>query len=496
MNPHSETPPQPSAARRIISRFAHLLSAQVVEGLFSTAFILVLARSDDLAFGEVMYALAAGAIVTKVVQFGLYYPLVSELGEATEERAAAVVNRVNLIKLGLLIMAMLGVWGLAVYKALSPRMAWLLLLICFGCGLEALAETFFAHLRVRGRQKTEARVKMVASVSSYGFGLVAAVLKLNPVLLGCFKLISGLIRIVLGAAASIRSLYSSLIVGTDWLSLRRIFLASTVFGFIHILGILYNKTNIFFLESVAGVRGVAVYSAAWTPVDAIATLGSEQLLAWVVFPFLSTLWWQNRKAVAPLVRRAAQWLLAAALPTMFVLYVESDFIIGLLYKTGYPDAPGVMRSVVWTILLSFESNLMSYMMIVAGAQNVLLSFAVVTTLVNLILNVTLVESLGLPGACLVIVLTKLTMAGLVTIYCQGRFRLFKPMDFLFLVLLAAACLLVFVAGAALLPARLAGVMAVGLYIAAIWKIGPRYLGNIHRKEAPPVGGHAIGDSTG
>ena len=39
--------------------------------------------------------------------------------------------------------------------------------------------------------------------------------------------------------------------------------ASVTFALIEILGIIYNKTNIFFLESATGIKGVALYGATW-----------------------------------------------------------------------------------------------------------------------------------------------------------------------------------------------------------------------------------------
>ncbi len=200
-----------------------------------------------------------------------------------------------------------------------------------------------------------------------------------------------------------------------------------------------SRTNIFFLESYTGLKGVATYSAAWMTVDWVCALSSEQLLAWVVFPLLSVLWARNRAEVTPVVRRTAQWLMALAFPIMFVLGQESDLIVWLLYGSGYPDAAWVQRYLVWTIVLSFETHLLSYLMIVAGAGKALLLFSVMTLAANLICNVLLVKPFGLAGASVVIVLTKLFLFFLTGGYCQLRFGLFRLKDFPFLIGSAAVC---------------------------------------------------------
>ncbi|MBI5571431.1 MAG: hypothetical protein HY914_15920 [Desulfomonile tiedjei] len=482
MTNHAEPPAQASSGKRIIRRFAYLLSAQGVEGLGSAAFFLYLAWVNSTMYGEVMYALAAGAIVWKVVQFGLYYPMVHELGEAKDGETAQIVRRVNIIKAFLLTVCMLFVTGLAWYRELSFQMAGTLILVSLGFGLESLSESFFADMRVRGLQKVEARIKIAGSAASYGYGVLTAALGLHPLVVAWFKLVSGLIRLAFGMAESMRNYPSTPHNGPDWVATWRVFLAATVFALIDILGIIYNKTNIFFLESQTGVDGVAVYSATWNLVDPVSVLASEQLLGWVIFPLLSALWWQNRTQVAPLVRRTAQWLMALAFPIMFLLHTESRLLIGLIYPAEFKDAIWMQQYLVWTILFSFEQNLFAYVMMVAGAQRVLLAFAACVTLLNLALNVLLVKPLGLLGGCLVIVLTKLFMTILTTGYCQVRFKYFRVRDFVFLLALAGGSVMFFCLLEPLITLHAAVTLTLGIYSLLLWKLGPRFLGRIPRKR--------------
>jgi O-antigen/teichoic acid export membrane protein len=481
MTSQASTQKSPSPATRIIRRFAQLISAHGVDAIFSGLFFLYLARSDATTYGEVMYALAAGSVLMKVVQFGLYYPLIHELTDSSAAESGKIIGTVNIIKLILLIVSMAGIWALSVFKGLSGRMAWILFLGCLGFGLEALAETFFAHLRVQGRQSSEARIRVVSAILAYGAGFLVTFLRFPAVIIGGYKLMSGAVRLVLSAWGSFTASASGGFTRPDWQSIRSVFLASTVFGLIHILGMVASRTNIFFLESTAGVKSVAVYSAAWMTVDWISALASEQLLAWVVFPLLSVLWMKNRAEVGPIVRRTAQWLMALAFPIIFVLREESGLIVWLLYGSGYPDTVWVQRYLVWTILLSFESHLFSYLMIVAGSGKPLLLFSIVTLAANLVFNVLLVQSFGLAGACLVMILTKGVLLCLTATYCQFRFRLFTCKDFHFLAGASGACVLLFVLLEPLLTLHPAVIVTVGLYLLLLWKPGTRVLGKIPRR---------------
>ncbi len=487
MTDRNTTQSEPITARGVIGRFVHLLSAQGVEGIFSILFFLYLAWQDATVYGEIMYAIAAGAVVMKVVLFGLYYPQVSEQGSADPTKAPEIVDRVNTIKLVLLFPAMAVILAGALYRGFSFQMAWTLFFVSLGFGLEAVAETYFADFRVRGRQDTEARIRIAASVSSYVYGFATAALGFGPLVMSMFKLVSALVRLSFGVASYLKTYTAPVFSVPARRAVWLMFKAASVFAFIEILGIVYNKTNIFFLERVTGVKGVAYYSATWNVVDPVSILASEQLLGWVIFPLLAKIWWSDREQAGPIVRRTAQWLMALAFPAMFFLYAGSDFIIGLVYPEEYKDAIWMQQYLVWTILLSFESNLFAYVMMVAGAARLLLLFAVIGTALNLIFNVTLVEPFGLAGGCLVIIFTKLVMTVLTFLYCQLRFRMFKSTDFLFPVVSAGACFGLYLLLDAVLIRWASMVIVSAVYFLTLRYVGMKVMGRIpSRSEAGSV----------
>ncbi len=486
MSPEPSTPRHTTSEKGIIRRFLHLVFAQGAEGIVSALFLLYLPRVDATLYGEVMYALAAGSVLRMVVQFGLYYPLVAHLGSVERAKAPEMLSRVNIIKLCLLVPAQAFVAGLAVYKGFSLQMAWILFFVCLGSGLEALAETFFAEFRVRGRQDTEARVRVTGSILGYGYGFITAVSRLGPFLIGLFTMISGLVRLAFAFRIHAKAHSSGLFARPSG-AIGPVFKAAAVFATIDILGMVFNKTNIFFLESVTGIKGVALYSSTYNLVEPVSTLISEQFLGWVVFPLLATLWWQQQESARSLVRRSAQWLMAVAFPVMFLFYAESEFIIRFIYPPDFKDAAWMQRYLVWVILLSFESNLFIYVMMVAGAVKTVLAFAIVATCLNFVFNLTLVYPFGLAGGCLVIVLTKLVMTILTFLYCQTRFRFFKLGDFLFPVVLAGMSLGLFVLVRQLIPLHGSVTITVLFYFSVLLTQGSRFMGPMPGRKAPQEG---------
>jgi O-antigen/teichoic acid export membrane protein len=469
-----------------VARFLHLLSAQAMEAALSALFFLYLAWKDPALYGAVMYALAAGSIAMKAVQFGLYYPQVTSTARAGPGRAPCIAGQVNLIKLFLLgpVIALVG--GLVVFGDFSGDTAAVLVLLVLGFTGEAFAETFFADLRIRGRQDAEGRIRMAGSVLGYGLGFAAATLGGPASVVAWFKPLSAAVQLAMGLRAH-REAYGALPpLFADGREAVGLFRSAAVFAAIEILGIVYNKTNIFFLERETGMLGVGVYSATWNLVDPLSTLGSEQFLGRVIFPLLAPLWGAQRKRALRLIRATSLWLLVAALPLVLVLHVESERLIGLIYPDAFRDAAWMQRHLAWTVLLSFENNLFAYAMMVAERSRMLLLFAVITTLLNLLLNGLLIPALGLLGGCLVILATKAAMTALTLAYCQGRWGLFRLSDLLFPGGLWATAGLLYLLLSPVLGREPALIMALGACGAAARRWGRRFLGEFSGRGDPPT----------
>lgn len=459
------------AGRGMLRRFLRLLGATGLEGALASAFLLFLAWRDSGAYGALMYGLAGALLVGKVVQFGLYYPLVVALGHRPHARHPPLLAAVALFRMLLGLACLVAVAAFARWRALPAAMAFPLVLLSAGFVLEEVAATAFARLRLLGRQHVEARCRVWAALLGYGYAFAAVALGAPAPLVACFKPLAAFVLL----AAAWRG------AGLRWAKpaagelaatrrpLRPLLAAGLTLGAVDLLGTTYNKTNVFFLEAATGAAGVALYSATWSVVDAVSVLVSEQLLSAVVFPGLTLAWAANRDRALGLVRRQAGGLLYAAGAAMLLLYEERSLIIDLLYPAAYAPAAEVQRYLVASVGLSFASNLWASLMIVAGAGRVLLGFAALATAANLGLCAALVPPLGLVGACHALVLTKLLVAALTTAYCQARFRVLPLRQVLSAAGGVLAVLAAYVAGRAALPQHAAVALGCGLFALLSWR---------------------------
>jgi O-antigen/teichoic acid export membrane protein len=243
--------------------------------------------------------------------------------------------------------------------------------------------------------------------------------------------------------------------GFTGLTLKRKSLARTwataksgaVFVLMALAAILYNKANVYFLQGQAGPTKVAQYSATWELVDGMAILVSNLLLRSVLYPLFVRLWKNDRKEFTRLASDCVRWLVGVSLPVMFILYVESDRIIGAIYGGAYHEAMWMQKYLVFTIVCAFIHNLAAYLMMSQGKERLLLFIYVAGLALNLALCAALIPADPLLGACLAMVGTKAAVALATTLYCHFRMGIIDPRALAPIGLaLCVGCALYFLAG--------------------------------------------------
>jgi len=460
--------PGEAAPPRILQKFAYLLSARWIREALQAVFLIYLARVSSTTYGEFMLALGLGGILVLVAEFGLNLPLVSLLGQKDGDPDAAL-TQVSLLKGFLLVLALVGVLGFMEWQDYSRSLKHVMFMLSAGAGLEALSNSFFVALQVRGRQDLQGKIKALAAGLGFGYGILALTLGAPPLAVAAFKLIESLVNLG-GSLVLVRSRGRFRF---KWPSLGR--LGSTlqlglIFGIIEVSATIYNKANLFFLQKYAGAHGVAQYSVTSQTVEGISSLVSNLLLQSILFPLFVQLWEVDRARVSLLAQNTARWLLAAALAVMFLLFIESDRIITLVYGPNYPDAIWLQKLLVVTVVFAFIHNLAAFLMISMQQQRLLLLFYLGGLAFNLLWCTLVIPRAPLLGAALAMVLTKGGVALLTVSFCQRRLGLIprRPVLQLGLTVLAGALLYLLAHGRLPREAAEALALAPTLLLAGRW----------------------------
>lgn len=458
-------PPAATPSHRILHKFAYLLTARWLRDALLGIFLILLARKSAATYGEFMLALGLGAILLRVGEFGLNLPLVS-LFSGKDRDAGLALGRVLVLKGVLVAGALAGGLIFIQWQGYSPALKQVMLAIAGGVALEALATTFFVACQVQGRQDQESKIKALGAGVGLGYGLITLLAGAAPLTIALFKLIETLVILAAGAILIIPRMPPRM---PSFKGIWTLAQQGLIFALIEIAAIIYNKANLFFLQSYGGAHSVAQYSVTQETVEGLSGMVSTLLLQSVIFPLFVKLWDVDKSQVSRLAQNTARWLLTASLPLMWVLFVESDRIILLIYGAQYQDAVWVQKYLVITVVSGYLHNLAALLMISMRRERLLLLFYLSGLAVNLVACPLLIPANPLLGATLAIIITKLTVACLTVSYCQRQVALIPKGPLLHLALAALAGLAAYFLTISYLPRELPEALALAPILALAWR---------------------------
>ena len=389
---------------QVLQRFSWLLGAHVWREILQAVFLLVLARSDLTAYGEVMLAFQFGAILLFLSEAGLNPYLVDRLTHEPD-RQRAWLRRLAAVRLALLLLAGFGAWGFTWVQDYPFRLQLLVLGLGGAIGLEALAGTFFIGLQVAGRQSVESRIRGWAATLGWGYGLAALAAGWGVLRLSLGKWIETLVNLA-GSARAARTSAQTTESAGSWRELGVVWRESLPFAWLAVTAILFNKANVFFLQQWAGSDAVAQYSATWQLVDGIPILVSNLLLGRVLYPLFVRQWRADAPELARLILQTVRWLSLAALVIALSLALGSEPLIRLLYGPAYAAAARLQPVLVWTIPFALLHNTAAYLLLAAGRRRFLVVVYGAALALNLALCRFVMPADPLFGAAWAMVATK------------------------------------------------------------------------------------------
>lgn len=411
--------------KSIPQRLSYVLGAQWTRDASWTCFTILLARWSPDVLGQIMLALTTGYLVRTVADVGLNDYLLSSFARQ-ECRPRLLLGEVTWVK-GALLLAALGItWWFTGTQGYSHELRLIVLFIAAGLGLDALTDSFFALCQARGRQDVEMRIRVPSALIGIGCGIILVILRASPVWIALYKPLESLVLLSFALKALGRSPFQG-VTWTRMKELAREWNNGLVFTCMACCTMAYNKINVFFLKQYGGDGAVGGYSVAWETVEGLSVLVSGALLGKVIFPMLTRLWQEDRQAFCQLAGQTARSLWAAALPVMYVLLVEGDRIMMLIYGETYGSAAIAQRLLTPCLATAFLHNLAAYAMIGMKRHHLLLGFYLSGMALNLALCLWLIPLWPLEGTAFALTATKVWVAILTVSFFQATAR---PMSLL------------------------------------------------------------------
>lgn len=402
--------------KSIPQRLGYILGAQWTRDLSWTIFTILLARQSQGTLGQVMLALSYGYLVKTAADVGLNDFLLSSFARKGANKRR-LLGEVSWFKLVLLVVALVATWLVTGWQGYDQDLRLVVLCIAAGFGLDGVSDSFFALCQARGRQDVEMRIRIPAALVGIGYGIACVLMGAPTLAIAVFKPLESILLM----AFALKALGRNPLAHFGWAQLRDLLMqlrTGLIFTGMAGCAMLYNKLNVFFLKTYGGDAVVGGYSVAWETVEGLSVLVSGALLGKVIFPLMAKTWDEDRDAFRKLSGQTAKSLWAAALPIIFLIFVESDRFLTLVYGAQYSTSVTAQQLLTPCVATAFLHNLAAYAMISMHRHRLLFAFYLSGLVVNIICCFTLIPWSPLVGAALSLTITKVWVA----IFTVGFFQ--------------------------------------------------------------------------
>lgn len=458
------------ALKSIPQKLSYVVGAQWTRDITWTAFTILLARHSPDVLGQIMLSLSFGYLVRMIADAGLNDFLLSSFARR-DGRPRMLLGEITWVKSVLLCLVMAGAWLITGWQGYTPELRLTVMAISFGLGLDAVTDSFFALCQARGRQDVEMRIRVPASLLGLGYGICMVLIDASPVYIALYKPAESLVLILFALKALGRNPLS----GIRWshmVHLAEQWKHGIIFTCMTCCAMTYNKINVFFLKKHASDAAVGAYSIAWETVEGLSVLVSSALLGKVLFPMLTRLWQEDKEAFRLLAGQTARSLWAVALPAIYILLVESDRILTLIYGPHYVTAVTVQRILTPCLATAFLHNLAAYAMIGMRQHRLLLAFYVSGLILNLLLCFFLIPRMPMEGTAITLTATKVWVAILTISYFQRHARPMTLLQWGFMLLAILLSAGLWLSLTPYTPREVAEVAGLVPLLALLWKWRP------------------------
>ncbi len=190
----------------------------------------------------------------------------------------------------------------------------------------------------------------------------------------------------------------------NWPALLR---AGLPFGLITFaLGLSY-KFDTVLLNVFRGDAETGYYSAAYNLV--FSTIVISNAINTSLYPSLSRAAVASPHTLLRAYERVLRYLLVISVPIAVGGCLLADQLVHFLFGAEYAPAGAALRFVIWAVPLMFLSEFLGYMVVIGNREGKVARAVVVSTAVNVSLNLLLVPSFGLLAAAAMTVITELIL---------------------------------------------------------------------------------------
>lgn len=251
----------------------------------------------------------------------------------------------------------------------------------------------------------------------------------------------------LGFAMLYRRAFGTLLLPYTFAGARLVLGPAVTMGLSQAMGLLNFNFDTILIGFLLGLKEVGIYNAAYRPVTMILAVPLTYFTG--LFPVLARAWHAGPEHVRPIAERSLRLCAMGALPAGVGVTLLAGPAVKFLFGEAYSDSAVPLSILIWSAVFVILRGTYRHSLNAAGFQKLDLRWAIISSCVNVGLNLLLIPRFGLAGAACATVAGDVLWFGMSMIYFQ---RKMVALSFV---------------GAVWIPALASGAMAAVLLLAPI-----------------------------
>lgn len=186
----------------------------------------------------------------------------------------------------------------------------------------------------------------------------------------------------------------------------RILKQATPFAILSALSIIYFRIDTIMLSKLDTMESVGLYNAAYKIVEFLMFIPVSLLGAY--FPRMSREAKSSLKGLQKSYFKTTKLLIIIILPTAILCTIFARNIIQLLFGMAFLPATNVLRVLLWAVVIMYINAPLGNILYNSDRLPKFIPFAIVNTLLNIILNFIFIPKWGYMGAGITTLVTEVT----------------------------------------------------------------------------------------
>lgn len=144
---------------------------------------------------------------------------------------------------------------------------------------------------------------------------------------------------------------------------------------------------------------VASYNAVY-PIAALVSTGINSI-GYLYVPIISNLYSKNQiEELGRINENATKWNFVVTLPIFSIIFLFPEFVLNMLYGSRYIEASNVLQVLALGFIINSFFGFNYYTLISAGKSRLLMNCSLISSILNVILNLILIIPFGMFGAAI------------------------------------------------------------------------------------------------